>query len=109
MAEASFTLLAQGLQIDWNPILWVGGVFLAVISGLLTWIAVLIRQDKQEVNLRLEKHEDWILQQQKDLAEMSQKTTVAIELIKQEQKQGQERLKIFQENFFKYKEKKKND
>lgn len=117
MGSALFQIASGTLSIDWNPILWVGGIFLTIISGLLAWIGILQMQGrKAESDARLfdrevrsqllnrtDKHEAWILQQQKDLNEMSHKTTMAIELIKIEQKQGQDRLKIFQDNFFQHK------
>lgn len=83
--------------------LWIGGVFLMIISGLLGWIAFMLKSDKDTIVFRLEKHEGWIIKQQEEIHEMSEKTSVAIELIKQEQKQGQERLRIFREEFFEHK------
>lgn len=90
----------EEIHIDWNPILWVGGIFMAIITGLLTWIALLTRHDRSTITVRLDKYEAWILEQQKELNELSKSTHTAIELIKQEQKQGQERLRIFREEFF---------
>lgn len=83
--------------------LWIGGIFLLVISGLLGWIGVMLRGDQKVVNIRLEKHEGWILKQQEEIRDNSEETKIAIELIKQEQAQGQERLKIFREEFFQHK------
>lgn len=88
--------------------LWIGGIFVAIISGLLGWIVIILRYDRSTIEVRLEKHEGWIIKQQEELGEWSKTTHTAIELIKQEQKQGQERLKIFQENFFDKKKGKRN-
>lgn len=93
----------QGM--DWEPILWIGGSFLAVISGLLTWIAVLLRADRTIIIVRLDKYEAWIMSQQKEINDLTHSTNTAIELIKVEQAHAQDRLKIFQENFFNMKKK----
>lgn len=90
---------------DWEPILWIGGSFLAVISGLLTWIAVLLRADRTIIIVRLDKYEAWIMSQQKEINDLTHSTNTAIELIKVEQAHAQDRLKIFQENFFNMKKK----
>lgn len=113
------------LTIDWEPILWLFGIFSAIIGSLITlsWFlgkayleTIITSTNKQiaSVNNQIvsvietnNKHEKWILQQQKDMSDWSRKTDTSIELIKQEQKQGQERLRIFQENFDFGKNKKK--
>lgn len=54
----------EQVPIDWEPIIWFGGVFLMIISALLAWIAAMIRDDKKrnETNYalhdkRLKKHD----------------------------------------------------
>jgi hypothetical protein len=95
------------LSIDWEPILWLFGVFCLIIGGLITWLWTLGRAYIGTIIQTTNKHEVWILQQQRELSEWSKTTHTAIELIKQEQKQGQERLRIFQDNFDFGKHKKK--
>lgn len=97
--------MEQALQIG----LWVAGTFFAIITGLLAWIGLQNREAKdsnkdaiKEFREAWLRHDDQLKEQQKEIHENSQYTRVAIELIKQEQKQGQERLKIFQENFLEY-------
>ena len=87
--------------------LWIGGGFFAVITGLLAWIGYENKATKTDNKSAIKefreawlRHDDQLREQQKEIHENSQYTKVAIELIKMEQQQGQERLKIFQENFF---------
>lgn len=84
---------------DWSPVIWTLGVFLAIITGLLSWIGFLIKSDRELIINTQGKHETWILEQQKELNELSRTTSISIELIKVAQKQGDERLKVFQESF----------
>jgi len=64
---------------DWEPILWVGGGFAGVIVILLGWIAYLIKSDRDTNILRLDKHESWIIEVQKEVRELTKSTSVAIE------------------------------
>lgn len=96
----------QPLTIDWQPILWLLGIFCVIIAGLITWLWSLGKAYIGTIIETTNKHESWILEQQKVLSELSHTTNTAIQLIKQEQKQGQERLRIFQENFFNQKKRK---
>lgn len=97
-----------------EPILYVAGgivsFFMVVITGLISWIAIMFRAEKNAskensiaIINRADKQESWIMEQQKELNELGRRTDTSIELIKLEQKQAQERLKIFQDNFFKFK------
>ncbi len=62
--------------------LWIGGAFLLIISGLLGWIVTLISSGKTDVNIRLEKHETWILAQQREIHEIAKTTGEAIAVLK---------------------------
>lgn len=77
MAET--VVMAQGLVIDWQPILWVAGIFTVVITGLLTWIGILIRSDRESVVTRMDKHETWIMANQDEIKRISSDTKLAIE------------------------------
>lgn len=66
-----------------QPLIWLLGSFGIIVSGLLGWIVVLLRSDKDGINIRLEKHEGWIL-------ENNNYTRTAIALIEQEQKNNRE-------------------
>lgn len=74
-------------QVDYwqllQPVIWLLGSFGVIVSGLLGWIVLLLRSDKDGINLRLEKHEGWIL-------ENNNYTRTAIALIEQEQKNNRE-------------------
>lgn len=101
------------VQIDWQPILWVGCLFLSIITALLGWIAVLIRADRNNIIVRISKNEETIIEQQnelkdqkKEIKEIAVNTHEAIEIVKVEQQHAKERLRIFEENFFNLKKKK---
>lgn len=49
--------MEKGLAIDWTPILWVGGIFMAIISALLAWIGVMIREDKKSNETKYAAHD----------------------------------------------------
>lgn len=77
-------------QIDYwqllQPLIWVLGAFSVVVSALLGWIVLLLRSDRDGVNLRFEKHEGWILASQKEIQENSEYVKVTLAIIQEEQK-----------------------
>lgn len=81
--------------IDWEPILWVGGIFLMIISGLLGWIGLLLKAEKSNTKEALDKHENWILTLQAQVAESQKQTALAIQAIQIDQKQYQKQLEVF--------------
>ena len=90
-------------QIDWNPILWLGGTFFTIIAGLLTWIGVLLRSDRDGIIIRADKHENWILEQRGEFAQIVtrfdkaiQQNATAIEYIGKIQDEGVKRLELFE-------------
>jgi len=89
--------LITEITFNWEPVLWVGGIFMAVITGLLAWIGAIIKADRDHIDVRLEKYEKWILAQQRELAGLAKQTEVAVELIKVEQKMSNEKLRLFEE------------
>ena len=57
----------EAISINWEPILWVGGVFMLIISGLLAWIGANQREIKRfyieknvEQDKRLDEHDEEI-------------------------------------------------
>lgn len=69
-------------QINWDAILWVGGVFLAIITGLLAWIAKLIQSDREEIGFRLDKHDKKFRKQQKQIYTLTLNTNDTLGIIK---------------------------
>lgn len=72
-------------QFDWTPILWIGGVFTAIITSLIGWIAYLIREAKNEaandrhaLTGRTDKHEEWIIDNNKKMYELFAQQTKRI-------------------------------
>lgn len=82
-------------SIDWTPILWLAGIVVSVIGSLLVWIGYLLKADRNNIVVRTDKHEVWILEQQKELNELGKRTDLSIELIKAEQVHSKERLEQF--------------
>lgn len=79
----------QAVTIDWSPILWVGGVFMAVITGLLGFIAINIREDKRMSMENYQYHEKWLkkhdkkfVKQHNEIVELAHNTHETISLIK---------------------------
>lgn len=69
-------------EINWEPILWIGGVFLAIITGLLAWIARLIQSDREEIGVRLDKHDKKFRKQQKQIYTLTLNTNETLGIIK---------------------------
>lgn len=67
---------------NWELIIWIGGIFLAIITGLLTWIARLIQADREELGFRLDKHDKKFKKQQKQIYQLTLNTNEAISIIK---------------------------
>lgn len=88
-------MVAQTIVIDWTPILWVGGIFVTIISGLLLWIGVLVKVDRNTIVARTDKHETWIIEQQKEMIELGKNMNLSIELVKSEQAHSKDRLDQF--------------
>lgn len=75
-----------------------------IVIGALSFLVVTLlgivgffakrRMDDQDA--RLEKHEKWMISQQKELNEMAQRTDKAIELIRQNQDNDRKRLELFE-------------
>lgn len=64
---------------NWDAVLWIGGGFASVIVLLLGIIAYFIRQDRLGLDDRMNKHEGWILEVQKEVRELAQTTAVSLE------------------------------
>lgn len=67
---------------NWELIIWVGGIFLAIITGLLTWIAKLIQADREEIGFRLDKHDKKFRKQQKQIYILTANTNETLGIIK---------------------------
>lgn len=92
--------------VDWEPVLWVAGFFVAVVTGLLSWIVLLIKSSSlniyQNIALnreRLEKHESWILTLQRQVDENQKQTQLAIQAITINQDQDRKRFETFDKEF----------
>lgn len=69
--------------------------FLVVtLLGIIGFFAKRRMDDQDE---RMEKHERWIMEQQKELTSMAQKTDKAIQLIHQNQEHDRKRLELFEQ------------
>jgi len=44
-------------EINWEPILWIGGFFMAVITGLLTWIGAMSKRAAEKIEVRSDRIE----------------------------------------------------
>lgn len=64
---------------DWTPVFWIVGGFGTVIVSLLTIIAYFIRQDRIGIDDRMNKHEEWIFESQKEIKELAKTTAVSLE------------------------------
>jgi hypothetical protein len=91
-------------QINWEPILWVGGILVSCIVGELGFIVYMLRKDRESIMENIvdvrnvgNKHEKWILKQQKQLNKLGKRSDMSIELIKAEQLNNNERLKTFEQ------------
>lgn len=77
-------------QVDYwqllQPAIWLLGGFGVIVSGLLTWIVMLLRSDREGINLRFEKHEGWILESQKEIQANNEYVKVTLAIIQEEQK-----------------------
>ncbi len=73
--------MAEGITIDWTPIIWVAGVVAAMISSLLTWIGFLIYADKKQSRINYANHTIAIETQQKEIHELAVTTSRAIAVI----------------------------
>lgn len=80
-------------QVNWEPILWTAGilvtVFLAAITGLLTWIARLLEADKKvmtlelgELKIRQSKSDKKFRKQQKQIYEIRVDMREQVNIIK---------------------------
>jgi len=67
------------ITLDWQPIIWIGGVFFSVITGLLGWIVWLIASDRTTIVTRMDKHEEWIMQTQTEIKDLARTTGIAIQ------------------------------
>lgn len=79
--------------VNWEPILWFGGLFLMIISALLAWIGVMIREDKKrnETNYaihdkRLKKHDKIFIKHDKKFDKQHNEIQGLIEILKQPKK-----------------------
>ena len=105
-------LEAQSIPPDpaWYIIASVIGTILLAIVGFLSmrWmnatdnkfqqILELNAKEISMVHARLEKHEGWIIEQQRVLNTTTNQTNIAIALIQGEQEHGKQRLKIFEQH-----------
>jgi hypothetical protein len=72
-------------NLNWDAVLWIGGGFATVIVLLLTIIAYFIRQDRLAIekresgqDIRMDKHETWILDNQEETKKMLQQQAVVL-------------------------------
>jgi hypothetical protein len=63
---------------------------------LITLISFLLIQDRKMMRERLDKNENWLLSQQKEVNELSKQTSSAIKLLEANQKNDSRRLDIMQ-------------
>ena len=107
------TMKRSPYEIDWTPILWLAGAVSSVIGSLLVWIGILLKSDRANIVVRTDKHEIWILAQQKELNDMGSRFDKqlavqqnSLEYIAKIQDEGRERLRLFEEHLKKTRERK---
>lgn len=90
--------------------LWLLGSFGAVVTLLLSWIAVQgknLRTDNRDAIKEFReswvRHDVELKEHRKELHEMREDTKVSIELIKQEQQHNKKRFEFLEDKFFKMK------
>jgi hypothetical protein len=73
-------------NLNWDAVLWIGGGFASVIVLLLGIIAYFIRQDRLAIekresgqDIRMDKHETWILDNQAEAKKMLQQQALVLE------------------------------
>ena len=57
--------MEEAIQLNVEPVLWVGGVFLSIIVGLLSIIAYNIREDKRHNEESYKLHNAWLMKHDK--------------------------------------------
>lgn len=67
-----------------------------MVVSLLGVIGFFAKRRMDDQDARMEKHEKWIINQQKELTQMAQRTDKAIELIQQNQEHDRRRLELFE-------------
>lgn len=109
--------MEEASKIDWEPILWgAGGLitfFCTVITGLVTWLVMMYKDDKTtsqrdraEFREILARHDERILNCNEEIKELAVEIKEIGTQAKASIEMGNERLKIFQDNFFTWKKKK---
>ena len=83
-------------EIVLSPDLITNSIFVvcAVIIGYF------LTSDRKSLKDRLEKNEDWLMTQQKEINELNKNTHSAIELLKKNQEHDGKRLDLFEKLFF---------
>lgn len=83
----------ETITVDWSPILWVGGLFMAVITALLAWIGAMIKDDKKrnETNYamhdkRIRKHDKTLIKHDKKFDKQHNEIQGLIEILRQPKK-----------------------
>lgn len=69
----------------------------AIFIVALVVIGFFLRADRQAIKDRIEKNEKWLVKQQHEITEISKHTYSAIELLKQNQDNDRENIKLFRE------------
>lgn len=75
-------------QINWEPILWFGGILFSIIVGELSFIVYILKKDREDLGVRLEHHEKKFAKtdkkfakQQKQIHRITMHTDKAITII----------------------------
>jgi len=64
---------------NWEIASWIGGALGAVISVLLGVVIWQLKTDRGAIVMRMDKHEEWIMGNQKEIKELAKTTGIAIE------------------------------
>lgn len=67
---------------NWEPILWIGGILVTIIAGELGFIVVLLRKDRDDFVMRLDAHDKKFNEQQSQIFELASNTRETLAIIK---------------------------